>query len=551
MYWPSYLKGCRKAYANLVDGKPHVETYRNQWDFLGAQQAKLFEPDHCPPPIETAIASTQYKLLTLSPHTYHVNISRSHREALRNLHEDHSLVIRQADKGAGVTVMDTTDYVRQGRQHLADNSTYERIDLDYTISLTARINVILKELLQQDLITEETYAVLRRNPDEIKTQRLYFIVKVHKQPYELRPIVSGVRGPTEFISAFVDRILKPYLSSCPHVVTCTSDVVKVVESQTFDRSCILTTIDVKSMYLRIPQEEGVRRVLDRIYSHEKQPTLPRSALEELLAFILVDNIFEFAGHVYRQICGVAMGTRCAPSFANLFMAQLEEDFLGDRMRQGLPMPSLWLRFLDDVLMIWEHQSVTMQPFVTHLNSLHPSIQFAITVGDTSVDFLDLKLFKGNRFSSLGMFDIAPYSKPSHTHQYLHYTSCHPPHTFRGIVRGETIRLLRHSSNVRIYGNAIKLMIERFVSRGYPLRLLHLWTSDLPYSARERLLHSTVNRSVHRRLVWEVPIKTIFHPGMSRRAIKSSVSSKDLPFSPLLVELPSKPVKTAVTNARIK
>ncbi len=545
------MKGCRRAYRNLLEGKPHLERYRNQRDFLGTQQAKLSEPDSCPPPIETALASSQYRLLSLPTHKYKANISHSHRETLRNLREDRSLVIRQADKGSGITVMDKADYVGRGRQHLADRSTYECIDLDYTVALTARINVVLKELLQQDIIPEETYAVLRRNPDEIKIQHLYFLVKVHKLPHELRPIVSGIRGPTEFISAFVDRILKPYLSSCPHVVSCSADVVRIVESQSFASSCVLTTIDVKAMYLRIPQEEGVRRVLDRIYSHQKKPSLPRPVLEELLAFILTDNFFEFAGHVYRQICGVAMGTRCAPSFANLFMAQLEDDLFDDRMRQGLPMPSLWLRFLDDILMIWEHHSAALQSLVTHINSLHQSIQFAITVGDTSVSFLDLTLFKGNRFSTLGILDIAPYSKPCHAHQYLHYSSSHPPHTFRGIVRGETVRLLRHSSNIRIFGNAAKLMLDRFQSRGYPLHLLRCWIADLPYSTRERLLYPACNRPIYNRLVWEVPVKTLFHPGISRRAIKSSLSSGDLPFSPLLCELPSKSLRSSLVRKEIK
>jgi len=549
MHWPGYLRGCRRAYQNLLQGKHHIETYRNQGNFLSIQQAKLSDPDQCPPPVETAMASTQHKLLTLSSRKFRSNISRSQRKALRRLQLDKDLIIRQADKGSGITILDKTQYVREGRRHLEDQSTYERIDFDYTTALTARINVFLKELLQQKSISEETYTILRRNPDEVRIQHIYFLVKVHKQPREVRPIVSGIRGPTEFISAFVDLVLKPYVSSCPHVISCSLDVVNCLETSTFAGSCILATIDVKTMYLRIPQEEGVQRVLDRIYSHPKPPPLQRQALEELLSFILADNFFEFAGHVYRQTCGVAMGTRCAPSFANLFMAQLEDEFFDERERLELPMPSLWLRFLDDVLMIWEHQLSALQTFTAQLDSLHPSIKFETTVGDGSVNFLDLRVFTGNRFSAQGILDIAPYSKPIDTHQYLHYTSSHPPHTFRGIVRGETVRLLRHSSNIRIYANAIKRMISRFSSRGYPLRLLHRWISDFPYSARERLLLSTVNRSVHRRLVWEVPIKTLFHPGISRRAIKSCLTSTNLPFSPLLSELPSKSLKTSLVRKR--
>ena len=45
-----------------------------------------------------------------------------------------------------------------------------------------------------------------------------------------------------------------------------------------------------------------------------------------------------------------MGTRMAPSYANLFMGNLEHDFL-----QTQPLtPLLWIRFLDDILMLWAH-----------------------------------------------------------------------------------------------------------------------------------------------------------------------------------------------------
>lgn len=445
----------------------------------------------------------------------------------------------------GITILDTTQYVREGKQHLSDASTYEQIDFNYTIALSARINLVLKELCDQRHISEETYLTLRRNPDEVRIQHIYFLRKLHKHPHELRPIVSGVHGPTEFISAFVDQVLKPYLPSCPHVVSSSIDVVNRIETLKFTRTCTLATVDVKAMYLRIPQEEGVRRVLDRIYSHPRTPTLPRRALEELLTFILRHNFFEFAEHVYRQICGVAMGTRCAPSFANLFMASLEDELFDSRIASKLPLPSLWLRYLDDVLMVWEHQEPELHSFVSHLNSIHDSIQFTITIGGNHAEFLDLKLFKGNRFSSDGILDVAPYSKPNHTHQYLHYSSSHPPHTFRGIVRGETVRLLRHSSNIRIYGNAIKLMMDRFASRGYPRRLLLRWTSDLFYAARERLLKSTVEPKSYRRLVWEVPIKTVYHPGLSRRSIKGSLASQDLPFVPLLAQLPGRRIQSSL------
>ncbi len=47
----------------------------------------------------------------------------------------------------------------------------------------------------------------------------------------------------------------------------------------------------------------------------------------MMELILTLNNFELNGDHYLQIQGTAMGTRVAPSYANLFMAELESNVL--------------------------------------------------------------------------------------------------------------------------------------------------------------------------------------------------------------------------------
>ena len=51
---------------------------------------------------------------------------------------------------------------------------------------------------------------------------------------------------------------------------------------------------------------------------------------------------------YLRLHGTAMGTRMTPSYVNLFMGHLEErllNYVDDK-------PDIWLRFIDDVFMVW-------------------------------------------------------------------------------------------------------------------------------------------------------------------------------------------------------
>ena len=52
-----------------------------------------------------------------------------------------------------------------------------------------------------------------------------------------------------------------------------------------------------------------------------------SAIIDLIRLILTMNIFKFNNNHYLQTHDTAMGTRMAPSYANLFLAKFETDAL--------------------------------------------------------------------------------------------------------------------------------------------------------------------------------------------------------------------------------
>ena len=99
---------------------------------------------------------------------------------------------------------------------------------------------------------------------------------------------------------------------------------------------------------------------------------------ELLELVLTNNHFEFNGRYYHQLSGTAMGTKLAPSYANLFMTQFEEKYVYTYPLQ----PKLWKRFIDDIFMIWSHGMDSLLKFINHLNIVHPTIQFTIDISDT-------------------------------------------------------------------------------------------------------------------------------------------------------------------------
>ena len=50
-----------------------------------------------------------------------------------------------------------------------------------------------------------------------------------------------------------------------------------------------------------------------------------------------------------------------------------------------------------------------------------------------ITFLDLCLYKGERFAKEGILDIKTHIKPTNTQQYVHASSAQPPGTGQGIT----------------------------------------------------------------------------------------------------------------------
>ena len=116
-------------------------------------------------------------------------------------------------------------------------------------------------------------------------------------------------------------------------------------------------------------------------------TVRTEILCDLIRMILTMNSFEFNNTFYIQTHGTAMGTRMAPSYANLFLAKFETDALSHAPHQ----PHTWWRFIDDIFMIWTHTEDELRTFITYLNNIHPTIKFTSSHSATSISFLDVKV----------------------------------------------------------------------------------------------------------------------------------------------------------------
>ena len=82
-----------------------------------------------------------------------------------------------------------------------------------------------------------------------------------------------------------------------------------------------------------------------------------------LVVVLKNNIFTFMEKTLKQKRGTAIGTKFAPPYSILFMAELEEEILSEIELK----PYLWWRYIDDIFFLWEHGDEKLKRFMEYLN----------------------------------------------------------------------------------------------------------------------------------------------------------------------------------------
>ena len=95
--------------------------------------------------------------------------------------------------------------------------------------------------------------------------------------------------------------------------------------QEFPSGVFLHFMDVSTLYINIPHEEGITDIKEALAIHRPPHDLPKSTyISELLKVVLTNNYFDFNVAHSKQLSGTAIGTMFA--YANLFMSKLERQY---------------------------------------------------------------------------------------------------------------------------------------------------------------------------------------------------------------------------------
>ena len=211
------------------------------------------------------------------------NIINNEKHSLSELAKDNSVTIKEADKGGAIVLFNTRDYINSCENLLSD-----------TINDKNEQPKTLKEFMSKakNLISNlhGTCAVFLKNtlPDQPKPAVFYGIPKIHKLPEVVktvmecrniinenlsdqtaidiaiehnilppfRPIISGIGCLTENMSAYVDKIVQPFLPS--YIQNTTQFLNCISKINVVPHNALIVSMDVKTLYSSILHSDGIQ-----------------------------------------------------------------------------------------------------------------------------------------------------------------------------------------------------------------------------------------------------------------------------------------------------
>ncbi|KGQ02275.1 hypothetical protein BBAD15_g12516 [Beauveria bassiana D1-5] len=434
--------------------------------------------------------------------------ARKSNPDLQSIHEflrQRQFLVKLTDKNLGLAVVSKSWYLDLCAKMLADTKVYRQISATSIGKVKNYVTDQISNLVDEYDLPTSVVTYLEGSVEDDSVPRFHAIPKVHKKVWTLRPIIPSHSWITRRCSEVADFLLRQCIKEVlPWCVESTRHVVQLLQKETIIRSddIWLVTGDVEAFYTNVPIDDTINGISNLIGS-KKYDGISTDILRTLLESVMKCNMFEFQGKYYHQKQGVAMGTSCAPAFANLSLGILEiATSMINFDKKGL---RFYVRYIDDIFLIFKgtktHLETWLKDFTAQLLPYKVSWNFSSC--RETLPFLDLEFFFRFGHGPVGL-QHQVFRKRMNKHQYIPWSSAHPETVKKSFVKAELTRFMVNSSLKELFEERVDEFLEALRRRGYPEQTLQKWRKQVSYN--DRASHLLKQKETSRLLPLMLPSK---------------------------------------------
>ena len=371
------------------------------------------------------------------------NLSKIQRQMVRQLKGKDNIIILDADKNLGVTLMERNTYIMAILQeHLYQPDIYTCLSPTAANNKLSRVENDAKNL------------VLRPNPELTKEDKrfmcphciptFYELPKLNKNKtdgfYKIRPAVVKVWSFIGIASKFYNfRLFKLIPCADSYLKDSFALLKDLPELPKLPTSVRLITADAVPMYTNIDTQHGLQILQELIFTYAPtiDPTFLTDTIFQLLKIMMKNNVFTFGDLFFLRKCRTAMGTIASVKYTSIYFDSHENNTILPKYKHQF---LYYRRCINNVFIIWRPDPFSWE-------NLQRDSAFDRITWEVNKSFKTIK-------------------KSLYLHNYLPLSSAHPPGTFKNMVVGFIQRYWLMNSQRLDFIKQICEFAERLQKRGY-------------------------------------------------------------------------------------
>lgn len=200
-------------------------------------------------PFQKLVERDLVSLVKTISHKSISNLNSKEKVSLKELQNDPSIIIKNADKGGAVVVMQASAYKEEALRQLSDRDTYLVLKGDPTDAFKKELSSLLDKGVSAGILSTKDKEMLI--PEFPFMPIFHHLPKVHKgfSPLTGRPIVAGIGSLNERLGQWVDQQLQPLVTELPSYLRDTKQLLAKLETiEWHDEYCWISCGDVSSLY---------------------------------------------------------------------------------------------------------------------------------------------------------------------------------------------------------------------------------------------------------------------------------------------------------------
>ena len=453
-----------------------------------AFEPKLYKPsgitvDPEMPALDTVLdqyeQQVQKALDEIPPERGKPNTTAAERLALSQLNDrladgTSDIAVCRADKDSTFVIVDRAQFNSMWRSHYPPDQypIIQAEDVDW-LAIQRNVRRVIKLAVEDGIITKQTLRFLIQYCyGEVRIPKGAILIKTHKHmdrsklpPARTRIYVDTYSFITAPLMTYMSVQLTPSRDQIPHRVKDSRDLMIALQDMVFPQDIVFILMDVIDFYPCTSPESGRHTV------YKYSPPEQRDFLLQLHD-IVHGSLYQWTPDGMVKVddqYGIGMGQ--AAEVCDLNWSDVEQIVLQNLMTNHNISPLFWCRMVDDYLMILGSDGLQNSILIEAFRTADTNRPITVEQYSDSVDYLDITLFKGQRFQNTGKLDSKLYTKQTSSELHLAYTSFHPLSTYTSIVEGQHRRSVIASSDIQQHTATMVQKFSTYSSRGYPTSLL--------------------------------------------------------------------------------